>query len=142
MKLNQIACSLIYLLLAWIMASDLGFVIVSFITGLFIAYELNRVIYKKTITGGIINGSALAGIALLMGFVGIKNSVAFFVSMMLLASLLKIYQAQSERQTMQVFVLNFFYYSLLIYFFTKFLLSPASVYIDWSKFSFDADPSI
>lgn len=90
------------------MASDLGFVIVSFITGLFIAYELNRVIYKKTITGGIINGSALAGIALLMGFVGIKNSVAFFVSMMLLASLLKIYQAQSERQTMQVFVLNFF----------------------------------
>ncbi|TMO56749.1 transglutaminaseTgpA domain-containing protein [Pseudoalteromonas phenolica] len=108
MKLNQIACSLIYLLLAWIMASDLGFVIVSFITGLFIAYELNRVIYKKTITGGIINGSALAGIALLMGFVGIKNSVAFFVSMMLLASLLKIYQAQSERQTMQVFVLNFF----------------------------------
>ncbi|WP_404395094.1 transglutaminaseTgpA domain-containing protein [Pseudoalteromonas phenolica] len=108
MKLNQIACSVIYLLLAWIMASDLGFVIVSYITGLFVAYELNRVIYKKTITSSIINGSALAGIALLMGFVGVKNSVAFFVSMMLLASLLKIYQAQSERQTMQVFVLNFF----------------------------------
>ncbi|GMM84714.1 transglutaminaseTgpA domain-containing protein [Pseudoalteromonas sp. MTN2-4] len=108
MKLNQISCSLMYLLLAWIMVDDLSFVIVSYITGLFIAYELNRVIYKKTISGSIVNGSALAGIALLMGFVGVENSVAFFVSMMLLASLLKIYQAQSERQTMQVFVLNFF----------------------------------
>ena len=108
MKLNQISCSLIYLLLAWIMADDLGFVIVSYITGLFIAYELNRVIYKKTITDSIINGCALAGIALLMGFVGIKNSVAFFVSMMLLASILKIYQAKTDRQTLQVFVLNFF----------------------------------
>ncbi|TMN86489.1 DUF3488 domain-containing protein [Pseudoalteromonas phenolica] len=108
MKLNQIACSLIYLLLAWIMSSDLGFAIVSYITGLFIAYELNRIIYKKAITSSIINGSALAGIALLMGFVGVKNSVAFFVAMMLLASILKIYQAKSDRQTMQVFVLNFF----------------------------------
>lgn len=90
------------------MVSDLGFAIVSYITSLFITYELNRVIYKKTITSIIVNGSALAGIALLIGFVGVKNSVAFFVSMMLLASLLKIYQAQSDRQTMQVFVLNFF----------------------------------
>lgn len=108
MKLNQIACSVIYILLAWIMLSNLGHAIVFYITGLFIAYELNRAVYKKTITSGIINGSALAGIALLIGFVGVKNSVAFFVSMMLLASLLKIYQAQSERQIMQVFVLNFF----------------------------------
>lgn len=90
------------------MSSDLGFAIVSYITGLFIAYELNRIIYKKAITSSIINGSALAGIALLMGFVGVKNSVAFFVAMMLLASILKIYQAKSDRQTMQVLVLNFF----------------------------------
>ena len=108
MKLNQIACAVIYLSIAWLMASDLGKAIPIYISALFCAFELNRYFYKKNISNSIINGCAIVGIVILLSLVGIKNSVSFFVSMMLLASILKIYQAQNDRKTMQVFVLNFF----------------------------------
>lgn len=90
------------------MIQEIGYLVGGYITALSLLTSFNHYKNKHYNTTFTINFLALFGIGLLLMIIGVKNSVTFFVALMLLASQLKLFQAQTEKQFMQVFVLNFF----------------------------------